>query len=69
MGAARGILNAEAFDIITQLRQGCSGSAAGKTGSDDNDLKFTFIGGVDQFQLKLMLVPFVSERPPGNFCI
>ena len=69
VGAARGILNAEAFDIVAQLRQRCRGCAAGKTGSDDNDLKFTFVGGVDQFQLKLMPVPFVSERPPGNFCI
>ena len=66
---ARSILNAVAFDVIAQLCQRCCSRTTGKAGSYNNDLKFSFIGGVDQLELKLVSIPFIRKRPPGNFCI
>ena len=69
MGAARAVLVAERFDVVTLLRQRRRGRAAGQTGSDHNDLELATIVRRNQSGVVLMPAPFFRQRAMGHLRI
>ena len=69
VGPAGAVLDTEGLDVVAQLRQRGRGGAAGQAGAHHDDVKFSFVGRVDQFQFKLVPIPFLCQGPAGNFGI
>jgi hypothetical protein len=69
MGTSGTVLKTERLDVVTQLGHGGGRCAAAKSGADDDDIKFAFVGGIDQFQFKPMPLPFFRYGPCGYFSV
>jgi hypothetical protein len=67
VGAPRAVLDAEGFYVVAQFGQGGRGRATGQAGADDDDVEFSFIGRIDQFEFKTVAIPFFGIGPPGIF--
>jgi hypothetical protein len=69
VSAARGVLKAESFDIISQLGQCRRRRSAAEAGTDHDDVELAFIGGIDQFEFKAMPIPFFRYRSSGDLSV
>ncbi len=67
--AARTVLKTKRADLVAQFRQGSGGGRAGQTGAHHDDLMFAFIGGVDELEIKTVLVPLLRQRPRGDLAV
>src|SRR5581483_7057668 len=69
VGAAGGILEAEALDVIAELGEGgCAGSAC-EAGADHDDGVLALIGRIDQLEAETMAIPSRFNRASGAFGI
>ena len=66
VGAARGVADAEHFDVVPQLTQRGGCGSATETGADHDDLHFTLIGRTHDFDVGFVLRPFQFERSFRN---
>ncbi len=66
MRAAWAVLKAEAVDVVTQFTKACGGGTTGETRTNDDDVVLPLVGGIDELELELMLVPGLLDRPGGN---
>src|SRR5262249_23585922 len=69
MRAARAVLKAEGFDVVTELAQCRRRRSPGQSRADDDDIEFAFIGRGDQLHLLPVLRPLQCDRPGRNLCI
>ncbi len=69
MAPAGTVLQAEGLDIVAKFGQGGGGRGPGQAGADHDDGEFAFIGRIDQFAFKTVLVPFFGQGAGGNFRI
>ena len=49
---AGAVLDTESLDVVAQLRQGGRSGSAGQAGAHDDNVKFSFVGRVDQLQFE-----------------
>jgi hypothetical protein len=61
VGSAWAVLIAERIHFISELAKGCRGGGTGEAGTDDDNLEFSFIGRIDQFEVLAMFIPFVRQ--------
>ena len=66
VGAARAVLIAEALDVVAELAEGGGGGAAGEAGADDDDVVLALVGGIDELEIELVLVPRLLNRAGGG---
>jgi hypothetical protein len=59
-------MQAEGVDFIAKFGKSGGGRSTGKTGAHDDDPEFAPIGGIDQFGLETMTIPFLCEGARGN---
>ena len=57
----------EALHVVAQLGQRGRGGRAGQTGADHDDVVLPLVGGVDELDVELVLVPLLGQRPFGSF--
>ncbi len=67
VGPPGAVLDAEGLDVVAQLRQRGRGGAAGEPGAHHDDVEFSLVGRVDQFQLELVPVPLLCQGPGRDF--
>ena len=67
--AARAILIAEAFHLITQLGERCCSRSTGKTGADDDDRKLPLVRRVDELGVHLVLGPLLFKRAGWDLAV
>ena len=67
--APRRILDAKTLDIVSQFGQSGAGRGARKPGAHHDDGVLAFVGRIDQFQIRLMAIPFFMQRARGEFRI
>src|ERR1019366_6435385 len=65
--AARGILEAEALDIVTQLAEGGCRAAAGEARPYHDDVVLPFVGWIHQLQIDFVFVPEGLDGAGGDF--
>ena len=69
MGATRAVLVAEGFDVVAELTERSGGGAPGEAGADHQDLVFTLISGIDQFQFETVTIPRSLNRSSRTFAV
>ena len=69
MSAARAVLDAEVEDVEAHLCEGGGGGSAGKTRPDNDHVKTTLVGWVDELLMSLIVGPFLSDRTLRDFGI
>jgi hypothetical protein len=67
VGTARCVVEDEALHLVAELGERGGGGGTGEARADDDELVFALVGGVDEFDLGLVLAPFVGERTGRNF--
>ena len=64
--AAGRVVKHDALHLVAELGERGGGGGTGETGTDDDDLVFTLVGGVDQLEVGFIGAPFVGERAGGD---
>ncbi len=64
--AARAVLIAEALDVVAEFPEAGGGSAAGKSGTDNDDVVLTLVGGIDELEIELVPVPGLLNGARGG---
>src|SRR6185437_16776289 len=67
--AAGAVLEAEAFNFVTEFGHGRRSRSAGESAADDNDIEFPLVRRVDKLHVEFVLVPLLRDRAGGNFGI
>ena len=69
MSATRAILDAEGLDVVAELCEGSGSGSTGKASTHDEDRELTLVGGVHEFEFKLVLGPLFFNGTTGDFRI
>ena len=67
VGAARAVLKAEAFNLVSQFGKSSCGRGASETAADDQHGVLALVLRVDQLRVLLVLGPLESHRTGGDF--
>ena len=67
MGAARSVVEDEVLNLVTKVAEGGGSRGTGEAGADDDHLVLPLVGGIDEFDVGLVLAPLVGEGTGGNF--
>ncbi len=67
--ARRGVLKAEALDVVAELAEGGGGGAAGEAGTDDDEIMPALVGGIDELHLEAGVVPGLFDGSGRNSCV
>ena len=62
MRAPGAVLNTEGLNIVTELAESGCRRGTRQTGPDDNDIVFSFVGGIDELGVTAEFIPFLGER-------
>ena len=66
VGAAGGVLEAEAPHLIAELGEAGRGRGAGEPGAHHQDREFPLVVGIDQLEMPLVLVPLLLDGTGGD---
>src|SRR5262249_51464696 len=67
VSASRGILKAEAFDVVAQLAQACRGTAAGQARAHHQDGVLPLVSRIDQLEVEAVPFPPRLDRSVRSF--
>ena len=65
--AARGILEAEALDVVAELAERGGGAAAGQAGAHHDDVVLALVGRIHQLQVEAVICPSASRSGRREF--
>src|SRR6185369_785502 len=66
VGAARAVLEAEALNVVAELRERGSRGATGQARAHDDERVLTLVGGIDELELELVPLPLRLDGPAGD---
>src|SRR5271157_2045817 len=66
VSAARAVLIAKALDVVAEFAEAGGSSATGETGTHDDDVVLALVGGIDELEIELVLVPRLLNRAGGG---
>ena len=69
MGSSRGIVITEGFHVVSQFTQGRRCCRSCNTGTDNDNIDFPFVCGIDQFNRILVICPLQGKRAIGDLSI
>jgi hypothetical protein len=69
VGTAGRILDAEYLHVVAQFAQRGSGRSAAQSGSDNDDVEFSFVGRAHYLDGRLVVVPLLRKFAGRNFSI
>ena len=69
MGAARAVLKAETFYLVTQFGERSGSRGAGQPAPDYDHIVLPFVGWVHKLHLELTLVPFIGQGTAWNSAV
>ncbi len=69
VGAAGGVLEAEAPHLVAELGEAGRGRGPGEAGAHHQDREFPLVVGVDQLEVPLVLVPLVLDGTGGDLAV
>ena len=66
VGAARAVLVAEAFHLVTLLSESRRSGSPGESGSDNDELEFPLVGRADELRVVFISGPLFVEGTGGD---